>query len=66
MTDWNKAYGDMVRAGRKYLHVPGEDIDSFREWAHCRLASGAFKRVVHAYDSWPPKGVRIYIEEITI
>ena len=66
MTDWNEAYGDMVRAGRKYLHVPAPEIHKFLYWVNGRMKINTTERVIRAAKSWPPKGVRIHIDEITI
>ena len=62
-TDWNKAYCDMVRAGRKYLHVPGSEIWGFLLWVDGRVTPSASKRLDRALEAWPPKGVRIHIDE---
>ena len=63
-TDWNKAYGDMVRAGRKYLHVPPDEVRDFWEWGGGRVNLRATCRVAMAMKKRPPKGLRIHISEI--
>ena len=66
MTDWNEAYGDLVRAGKQYIHVAAADVPSFQEWARGRLTDGAWKRILRSYRTWPHKGVQIHIpSEIT-